>query len=79
LRVQLATQLGKLLLLFGGALMLLGLAFIALGKMGWQGRLLPGDIVIRRPGFVFVFPIVTSLLLSALLTVLLWIVLQWRR
>jgi Protein of unknown function (DUF2905) len=33
------------------------------------GRL-PGDIVIRRPGFTFVFPIVTCLLLSLLLSLL---------
>jgi DUF2905 family protein len=34
------------------------------------GRL-PGDIVVRRPGFTFAFPIVTCLLLSVLLTLLL--------
>jgi Protein of unknown function (DUF2905) len=34
------------------------------------GRL-PGDIVVRRPGFTFVFPIVTCLVLSLLLTLLL--------
>ncbi len=36
------------------------------------GRL-PGDVVVRRPGFTFAFPIVTCLLLSLLLTLLLWI------
>jgi hypothetical protein len=36
------------------------------------GRL-PGDIVMRRPGFTFAFPIVTCLVLSLLLTLLLWI------
>jgi hypothetical protein len=36
------------------------------------GRL-PGDIVIRKPGFTFVFPVVTCLALSLLLTLLLWI------
>ena len=36
------------------------------------GRL-PGDIVVRRPGFTFVFPIVTCLVLSLLLSLLLWI------
>jgi len=36
------------------------------------GRL-PGDIVVRRPGFSFAFPIVTYLLLSLLLTLLLWL------
>ncbi|HYV42006.1 MAG TPA: DUF2905 domain-containing protein [Thermoanaerobaculia bacterium] len=36
------------------------------------GRL-PGDLVVRKPGFTFVFPIVTCLVLSLLLTLLLWI------
>lgn len=36
------------------------------------GRL-PGDIVVRRPGFTFVFPIVTCLVLSLLLTLLQWV------
>ena len=34
---------------------------------------LPGDIVVRRPGFTFAFPIVTCLLLSLLLSLLLWL------
>ncbi len=38
----------------------------------YLGRL-PGDIVVRRPGFTFAFPIVTCLVLSLLLTLLLWI------
>lgn len=38
----------------------------------YLGRL-PGDIVIRRPGFTCAFPLVTSLLLSILLTLLFWI------
>jgi hypothetical protein len=36
------------------------------------GRL-PGDIVVRKPGFTFAFPIVTCVLLSLLLTLLLWL------
>jgi hypothetical protein len=34
---------------------------------------LPGDIVVRRPGFTFAFPVVTCLLLSLLLSLLLWL------
>ncbi len=73
------------------ALVWLGMALVAMGLltagMGlllgvWGrggGRLLPGDIVIQRPGFTFVFPIVTSLVLSAALSVVLWIVAMIRR
>jgi len=37
------------------------------------GRL-PGDIVIRRDNFTFYFPIVTCLLISAVLSLILWLV-----
>jgi len=58
-------------------LVAVGVLFLAAGLL-WPlvsryfGRL-PGDIVVRRPGFTFAFPIVTCLLLSLLLTLLLWI------
>lgn len=61
---------GKMLLLLGGAIFLLGLVLIVGGKLSWLGRL-PGDIRIEREGFSCFIPIVTSLLLSLLLTVLL--------
>lgn len=58
-------------------LLVLGVLFLAAGLL-WPflsryfGRL-PGDIVIRRPGFTFAFPIVTCLLLSLFVTLLLWL------
>jgi hypothetical protein len=59
-----------LLLVLGGAFLLAGLSWPLLSR--YFGRL-PGDIVIRRPGFTCAFPIVTSLLLSLLLTLLFWL------
>ncbi len=64
--------LGVFLALFGGLLMLAG-------KFGLSWKPLPGDIVIKRDNFVFVAPIVTSLLLSLILTVLLWLLSMFRR
>ena len=57
--------------------MAIGVLFLAAGLLWpflsrYVGRL-PGDIVVRRPGLTFVFPIVTCLVLSLLLTLLLWI------
>jgi hypothetical protein len=43
------------------------------------GRLLPGDIAVSRPRFTFVFPIATCLVLSALLTLALWVIAALRR
>jgi hypothetical protein len=62
-------QLGRILLVVGGVLLLTGLA-LTLGERFGLGRL-PGDIVWRRKNITIYFPIVTSLVLSLVLTVLL--------
>lgn len=63
-------DIGKVLLLLGGTIFLLGLVLTLGGRLPWLGRL-PGDIHIEREGFNCFIPIVTSILLSLLLTVLL--------
>ena len=60
----------SLLIAAGLTLLLAGLLWPLLSR--YLGRL-PGDIVVRRPGFTLVFPIATSLVLSLLLTLLLWL------
>jgi Protein of unknown function (DUF2905). len=52
----------------GALLMLAGLALVVVERFGLPR--LPGDIVIRRGNWTFYFPIATSLLLSAILTLL---------
>ena len=52
-------------------LVLLGLAWPWVRR--WPLFHLPGDIVVDRPGFRFFFPLTTMLLLSALLTLVSWI------
>ncbi|MGH9368399.1 MAG: DUF2905 domain-containing protein [Thermoanaerobaculia bacterium] len=54
----------------GTLLLAAGLLWPLLSR--YAGRL-PGDILVRRPGFAFAFPIVTCLLLSILLSLLLWL------
>jgi len=71
--------LGKALIALGAVTVIVGLVMLGLSRLVGGGRFLPGDIVIQRPGFTFAFPIVTSLLLSALLTVILWLLFAWRR
>lgn len=58
------------------ALVLVGLTLIAAGFLApWLSRLplgrLPGDLLLRRDGFTFAFPVVTCLLLSVVATVIL--------
>jgi len=63
-------SLGRLLLIIGGMLLLLGLTLTLAGRIPWVGRL-PGDIVIEREKFGCYIPLATSILLSLLLTLLL--------
>jgi hypothetical protein len=64
------TPLRTLLIAAGILLVLGGLAWPWLSR--YLGRL-PGDVVVRRGNFTFAFPIVTCLVLSVVLTLLLWI------
>ena len=63
--------LGKLLILFGGLIVLVGVLILFVGKLPWLGRL-PGDILIERKNFSFYFPLTTSLLISLVLSMILW-------
>jgi len=65
--------LGKMLLITGIVLTAAGLLLIFGAKIPFLGRL-PGDIHIRRPNFTFTLPLTTCLLLSAALTLILWLV-----
>jgi hypothetical protein len=62
-------QLGRILLVVGGVLVVAGLA-LTLGERFGFGKL-PGDIEWRRKNITVYFPVVTSLVLSLVLTVLL--------
>jgi Protein of unknown function (DUF2905) len=64
--------LGKLLIVAGLALAGLGLLLLLAGRVPWLGRL-PGDILVRREGFTFYFPLTTSILVSVVLTLLVWL------
>ena len=65
-------ELGKLLVVVGLVTAAVGaLLWSGFGR-GWLGRL-PGDINYSKGDFSFHFPIVTCLLLSALLTLLMWL------
>lgn len=62
-------ELGKLLIVFGGVMVVLGLALWSGFGASWLGRL-PGDIRIERGNSTFYFPIVTCIILSVVLSIL---------
>jgi len=61
----------RVLIALGIGLVVVGLAWPWLGKLG-LGRL-PGDIVIEREGFSFYFPITTCILVSIVISLVLWL------
>ena len=63
------TDIGKLLIVFGIILILLGLVFTFAGKIPQLGKL-PGDIAIHKKGLDIYFPLATSLIISFLLTII---------
>jgi len=64
--------LGKPLIIIGLVIAAVGVALTFAGKAEWLGRL-PGDINIRRENFSFYFPITTCLILSAIISFILWL------
>ena len=59
--------LGKMLVLLGVFIILVGLLLMVGDKIPWVGKL-PGDIVIKKEKFTFYFPLATSILISLLIT-----------
>lgn len=64
-------DLGRTLIFFGLLLLLLGLVLSLAGKLPWIGHL-PGDITIQRGRFTFYFPITTCILISVIVSLVLY-------
>ena len=67
------TELGKIVLLVGGVIILVGVMLLLAGKFNLPLGRLPGDIVYRGKNSVFYFPIVTCILISVVLSLILWL------
>lgn len=65
-------SLPRLLIIFGAVLIALGLLWPLLSRLG-LGRL-PGDFVIERENFRLYVPVVTSLIVSAVLSLIIWLI-----
>lgn len=61
----------KTLLIIGAVIILIGLLWPWLGKLPF-GRL-PGDIVVDRPEYRFYFPVTTMILVSVVISIVLWL------
>jgi hypothetical protein len=67
------TELGKLLLMLGGIIIVVGLVFLLAGRFGLPLGRLPGDFAYRGKHTAFYFPLGTSILLSVILSLLFWL------
>jgi hypothetical protein len=72
-------DLGRTLVLVGGLLLVVGLVLILAGKINLPIGRLPGDIVVRGKNSTFYFPLMTSIVLSVILSLVLWVVNRMRR
>jgi hypothetical protein len=73
------TDLGKFLIVFGAVLVVAGVVLVVLARTNLPVGRLPGDIVYRGKNTTVYFPLATSLLLSVLLSVVLYVLGRWRR
>ncbi len=73
------TDVGKLLIALGVVLLVAGVVLTVLGRTNLPLGRLPGDIIYRGKNTTFYFPLATSLLVSLVLSILLYLVGRWRR
>jgi hypothetical protein len=71
-------DLGRMLIFVGGLLLVIGLIFVFAGKINLPIGRLPGDIVYRGKNTTFYFPLMTSILLSVILSLVLYFVNRMR-
>ena len=73
------TDFGKLLIVLGSILLAAGVVLVLLGRTNLPIGRLPGDILYRGKNTTFYFPLATSIVLSVLLSLILYVIGRWRR
>ena len=69
---------GKILVMFGIILVTIGGLMILFGKFNIPIGRLPGDIIIRKKNVVVYFPLLTSLIVSVLITLILFVISKFK-
>ena len=72
-------DLGKVLVFLGVAVVVVGLVFVLLGRTNLPIGRLPGDIVYRGKNTIFYFPLATSIVISVVLSVLMYFIGKLRK
>jgi hypothetical protein len=71
--------LGRMLIFAGVVLLVIGVAVVLLGRTNLPIGRLPGDILYRGKRTTFYFPLATSILLSVVLSIVLYVISRFRR
>ena len=69
---------GKIFVFFGAMLLVLGVLFLFLGRSGLPIGRLPGDFLYRGKNTTFYFPFTTSIVLSVVLSLVLYVIGRFR-
>ena len=73
------SELGRIIIFLGAVLVVVGIVMVALGKAHFPLGRLPGDFVYRGKSTTVYFPLATSIVLSVVLTVVMYVVGRWKR
>ncbi|MGP0017348.1 MAG: DUF2905 domain-containing protein [Candidatus Sulfotelmatobacter sp.] len=73
------TDIGRTLIIVGFVLVVAGVVLTTVGRAHLPLGRLPGDIVYRGKNTTFYFPLATSVLLSVVLSIVLYVVGRWRK
>jgi hypothetical protein len=72
-------EIGRILIFCGAVLLVVGVAILLLGRTNLPIGRLPGDIFYRGKNTTFYFPLATSILLSLVLSIVLYVIGRFRR
>ena len=72
-------EIGRILIFCGAVLLVIGVAILLLGRTNLPIGRLPGDIFYRGKNTTFYFPLATSILLSVVLSIVLYVIGRFRR
>jgi dipeptide/tripeptide permease len=70
-------EIGRTLIFLGAVLIVIGFVVLGIQKFPFAGKL-PGDIIIKRENFTFYFPLATGIILSILITLVLYLIGKFR-
>ncbi|MFY9647099.1 MAG: DUF2905 domain-containing protein [Terriglobales bacterium] len=72
-------EMGRLLVVLGVALVVIGAIVLLLGRTGLPLGRLPGDVVYRGKNTTFYFPLASSVLISVVVSIVLFLIGRWKR